>query len=78
METLFVELAKQAPSLLVLVLLVFKFLRHLSERDKALRTVIEKNTNILGQVTALLSRLNGAARAPKVPYEHTGVHENAV
>lgn len=39
MEAVLIEIAKQVPALVVLVLLVRWFLHHLSERDKVLREI---------------------------------------
>lgn len=47
---LVLEIAKQVPSLVVLVLLVWKFITDSRSRDEAMLKVIEQNTLALGRV----------------------------
>lgn len=69
MEGLITEMVKQVPSLAVLTFLVIKFLRHLCKRDelqKVTNAVIQQNSNALGQVVALLNRINGGGGSPRI------------
>ena len=77
MEELLLEVAKQVPALLVLVLLVTRFLTALKERDEAFQAVFseaiatQKETNqMLGRVgQALDQQTEDAARTRKVLHD---------
>lgn len=63
METLVIEVAKQAPALAVLVFLVFRFLKYVEARDAAMEklnaeTIAMINTNTQA-VSALTESLRG-------------------
>lgn len=67
MEALLVEVAKQVPALLVLVLLVNRFLGALKERDEEFRALITETNRTLGRVgQALDQQTEDAARTRKV------------
>ncbi len=66
MEDLIGELVKEVPALGGLVFIVVVFLRHLATRDKVIRDIasesnkaIRQNTQMLGEVTAHLRKLDG-------------------
>lgn len=60
-DPIFIELAKQAPALSVLVFLVLRFLGHLQEyqcvenaRTERMAEALERNTEMLGRASAYL------------------------
>ena len=69
---LFLRLASQVPSLLVLVIVVVIFLKYLSKRDETLKHIgddchevqrdaikaMNKNSEVLGEISGVLRRLN--------------------
>jgi len=73
LEDFFTQLAAQAPSLGILVVVVIIFLRHLNKRDEMLNGISEKchevqrdaintikeNSRVLGEISVVLRKLNG-------------------
>ena len=57
MDDLLIDLAKQVPSLVVLVFLVMRFLSHLSERDESMARVITENTKMLGRAAEAMEQM---------------------
>jgi len=70
MEQLLLEVAKQVPALLVLVLLVNRFLSALREKDEEFRALITETNRTLGRVgQALDQQTEDAARTRKVLHD---------
>jgi ABC-type transporter Mla subunit MlaD len=70
MEQLLLEVAKQVPALLVLVLLVNRFLGALKERDEEFRNILTETNRTLGRVgQALDQQTEDAARTRKVLHD---------
>ncbi len=70
MEQLLLEVAKQVPALLVLVLLVNRFLTALKERDEEFRALLTETNRTLGRVgQALDQQTEDAARTRKVLHD---------
>jgi ABC-type transporter Mla subunit MlaD len=70
MEQLLLEVAKQVPALLVLVLLVNRFLGAIKERDEEFRNLITETNRTLGRVgQALDQQTEDAARTRKVLHD---------
>lgn len=59
LEGTLIETLQRVPELAVLVFIVIVFVRHLERRDKVIGECIGENNRILGEVKAVLDRLNG-------------------